>query len=149
LPADVEPVSEVEWDAPEDAGLFDPMVADAKAFMTGFDWCHGLQTLHVGVAIPGVVAVFLAQIVPGRDDVDEWLWVVVGDLPPAYLVVDDAPDSKEALRRYIELMAAWVAAARAGQPTGDLIPVNVNPTPEAAEALASRLRFLATTVLER
>jgi hypothetical protein len=47
------------------------------------------------------VAVLLVKITPTREDVDEWLWVVVGDLPPAYLVADDAPGPAAALRAYI------------------------------------------------
>ena len=46
--------------------------------------------------IGGVVAVFLFRI-DGPPEVDPLLWVVVGDLPTAYLVTDDAPSPAIAL----------------------------------------------------
>jgi len=73
--------------------------------------------------------------------------VVVGDVPSAYLVADDAPNPAKALRVYLDEMQRWVDAAQAGKPVVDLIPVNVPPTKEAAAQLQSRLVFLRDKVL--
>jgi hypothetical protein len=104
--------------------------------------------------VGGVVVVLLFRIVPAREDVDEWLWVVVGDVPPAYLVTDDAPNPASALDGYIGEMERWVAAVRAGQPVDDLIPVGtvdgaaqLEPTVERADEIESRLRFLTEEIL--
>jgi hypothetical protein len=85
---------------------------------------------------------------PAAAGVDEWLWVVVGDLPPAYLVADGNPTWQEALAGYIDEMRRWVDAAMAGAPVDDLIPVNTPPTAEYAEMLGSRLRTLEETLLD-
>jgi transposase-like protein len=54
-----------------------------------------------------------------------------------------------ALKVYIELMRKWVNAVREGQPTEELIPVNVAPTEEWAKELEGRLRFLEGAILSR
>ena len=148
-PSDVEPVGSIEWEDDEDAELYQRMIEEATQFMEGFRWCGKVERLSGGLAVPGVIAVFLATITPAEDGVDSLLWVVVGDVPPAYLVLDDAPDSRQALIAYIECMEEWVRAARAAEGVDDLIPVNVAPTPENAELLASRLAFLQEHVVEQ
>lgn len=45
--------------------------------------------------------IFLARIIPTRRSIDEYVWIVVGDIPPAYLVTDDYPSPKQALEGYI------------------------------------------------
>jgi hypothetical protein len=70
------------------------------------------------------------------------LWVVVGDLPPAYLVCDDAPTWQEALQSYCSEMTRWVEAVRAGTSLEDVIPVGSEPTLEHAAMLASRVEFI-------
>ena len=149
IPADVEPIDDIEWEDDEDAALYKPMVEDARSFLERFRWCQKVESILGGKAIPGVVAVFFATIVPSEEGVDTHLWIVVGDLPPAYLVLDDAPDSDAALTGYVENMEDWVAAVQAGDSVDELIPVNVEPTPEYAEMLASRLAFLRANVIGR
>lgn len=90
---------------------------------------------------------FLINIEPSEPGVDDWLWVVVGDIPPAYLVTDNAPDPISALGAYNEVMQDWVDAVNQGQPVENLIPVNAPPTKEYATMLQSRLTFLKEQLL--
>jgi hypothetical protein len=147
LPLDVEALSKIHWDDEEDRSLYQAMVAQARSFLEGFRWCAGVRALYGGKAVPGVVAVFLAEITPAEAGVDQTLWVVVGDIPSAYLVLDRAPNSNDALGIYIDNMRRWVSAVRAGESTRGLIPVNTDPTPESAEMLASRLDFLEREIV--
>ena len=71
------------------------------------------------------------------------MWVVVGDLPPLYLVTDDIETPEEALTAYIAHRRAWVEAVRANHSVAHLAPVDVEPTREWAAALATRLDRLA------
>jgi hypothetical protein len=119
----------------------------ARDYLEGFSWCDRVSGLYVGGAVPPMFGIFLADIVPAKAGVDRWLWVVVGDLPPAYLVTDDAPDAAAALEAYDDEMSAWVNAVRSGSPTDDLIPVNVPGTPEYADMLEARLELLRNEVL--
>ena len=118
------------------------LIARAEAFLSSFQWVAAVRVVYVGLVVPEVVGVFLIQIQPSTDGVDECLWVVVGDLPPAYLVTDDAATPEAALRSYIDEMRRWAAAAAAGDPLDEIIPVNAVPSRSNAADLEKRLRLL-------
>lgn len=85
---------------------------------------------------------FYVQVTPRRSWIDDRLWIVIGDLPPAYLVCDNINDWQEALATYVEEMKKWVDAVLEGRSTEHIIPVNVAPTVEYANMLGSRLQLL-------
>jgi hypothetical protein len=145
--ANVTPLAEYVSGGKDDAEEVLALADRASAFLATLTWCRGVRERWVGIAVPGVVGVFLLCIEPSSPTVDEWLWVIVGDLPPAYLVTDDAPNPAAALDGYISEMHAWVRAVRDGAPRDDLIPVNAPATPEYADMLESRLRFLRAEVI--
>jgi hypothetical protein len=100
------------------------------------------------------VAVLLFRIIPTSDEVDEWLWVVIGDLPPACLVTDQALNPSDALQTYIGEMQRWIAAVRADKPVDQLMPVattggaeRLEPTRANADDLERRLRYLEHNIL--
>lgn len=123
------------------------MEQTAREFVCDFDWCEEIRDFYYGAAVGDVFAVFLAHIRPAHDSVDEYLWIVVGDLPSAYLVTDDSANPKEALEGYIREMRKWVALAKDGRSSDDVIPVNVPATPEWAKVLESRLDTLEQKII--
>lgn len=125
------------------------MLDEAKRYLLSFDWCAAIRETYMGrdFGIGGILAVFLFRITPAGDHVDEWLWVIVGDVPPAYITTEDAPNPACALDGYIGAMREWVDAAMSGRSVDSLIPVNVSPTPELAEQLKGRLNFLDKKIL--
>jgi hypothetical protein len=149
------PCAEYTGEDAEDDALVGEMIERAHSYLSAFDWCGQIVGCYIGdIAVGGVVAVLLFEIIPSRDDVDAWLWVVIGDLPPAYLVTDEAPKPAEALRKYIAEMQLWIAAVRAGESVDQLIPVSttgggslLEPTETNAENLDRRLRFLEQKIL--
>jgi hypothetical protein len=141
------PEDQVQGDDEEDTQLLRELIARAKRYIEGFAWCKDLRETYFGLGVGGIFAVVLTRIEPAREDVDEWLWVVVGDLPPLYLVTDDAPNPAAALDAYIGEAERWVAAVRAGEPVDDLMPTGAPPTSEWADQLDSRLRFLDREIL--
>lgn len=118
----------------------------ATGFLTAFRWCAGVQESFHAFDTGYVLGVFLFHIEPRLIGVNETLWVVVGDLPPAFLVCDDAPDWPGALRGYVYEMQRWVDAVRAGDSLEKIIPVNVAPTLEYADMLESRLGLIQELV---
>jgi hypothetical protein len=136
-------------DNDQDTALLRQMFKEAESYLCSFDWCGSIAQSYFGLGIGGVVAVFLFRIVPKQEGVDEWLWVVVGDLPSAYLVTDDNPTPASALEAYVAEMSAWVDAVENGRPVADLIPVNVPPTRENSQQLRNRLTFLSANVIPR
>jgi hypothetical protein len=101
----------------------------------------------VGFIYPGIVGVFLFQFVLAGKEIGEWVWVLVGDLPPAYITCEDCPNPATALDGYIGAMEEWVEAAEHGGPTDHLIPVNVVPSKENAQRLKARLNWLDEKIL--
>jgi len=137
-----------------DTRLLREMHARARTFLANFGWCKEIRAISFGLGVGGIVAVFLCDIVPAAEDVDETMWIVVGDLPSAVIIVDDSPDAESALTTYLAEMRAWVAAVRSGDATAleDCLPVNVAPTEEWAARLESRMNslqelFLSTSPL--
>jgi hypothetical protein len=119
----------------------------ARAYIDSFRWCDSIKDDYVGLLFPGIVSVFLFNINPARPGVDDWMWVVVGDVPSAYIACEDAKNPAAALDAYIGAMEEWVAAARAGDDVKGLIPVNVSPSIESENRLQRRLEFLDSKIL--
>lgn len=125
----------------------DVLVESVYSFLRQFRWANVKEPLWVGESIPGVLGLFLVELMPSEEDIDQFIWVVVGDVPPAYLSSQFANSPREALECYIAEMRAWVMAVRQGEPVDDLIPVNADPTQENASALSSRLSFLEERIV--
>ena len=126
---------------------FYEMQSRANSFLLGFRWHRRPLDAWNGLYVPGIVGVFLFRIEPISEDIDEWMWVVVGDLPSAVIMIDDCPHGPAALANYVDAMREWVDAVRKGEPVDDLIPVNTPPTQEYADMLESRLNFLSERIL--
>lgn len=143
----VVPVASMQGDDEEDTRLLDGMYREAYDYISSQAWVVRVRNSYFGLGVGGVVAVFLIEVEPSDEDIDEYHWIIVGDLPPAYIATYDAPNPASALDAYIGAMQEWVDAAKEGQPVDDLIPVNVEPTKENAEMLSQRLEFIDSQIL--
>jgi hypothetical protein len=143
----VTPISEMRGEDDDETRRLRDMEARAREFISSFDWCDGIRDFYFGDGIGDVFAVFFARIRPARPSVDEHLWIVVGDIPSAYLVADDCPTPRAAVEGYIWEMRKWVALAKEGKSSRDVIPVIVPATPEWAETLKSRLDALEKKIM--
>lgn len=130
----------------EETGLLQASLHEAAEFLQSHEWCEGIAESYFGLGIGGVVAVFLFRI-HAPPPVAEWLWIVVGDLPPCYLVTTDAATPLAALEIYCDLMQDWVAAVRSGRPLDHVVPLQMAPTGRNAVALDTRISFLRTQVI--
>ena len=139
-------IAEMSGDDEEDTRLLHAALAEAREYLGGMTWYRGVKETYFGLGVGGVVAVFLFRIDPAPD-VDEWLWVVVGDLPSAYLVTDEAPTPLAALEVYCELMDEWVEVVRRGGDLDEVYPVAAEASPENAADLARRIAFLRSEVI--
>jgi len=125
------------------------MYEEAKEFLEFYDWCLEIKESFVGMLYPGIIGVFLFRIIPARKDVDEWIWVIVGDLPPAYLTIDECPNPAAALDGYIGAMQDWIEAAKNDESVANLIPVNAPATKENGDRLKKKLDFLDKKILSK
>jgi hypothetical protein len=111
------------------------------------EWCRSVRREYFGLGVGGVLAVFCFEIDPAESDADRWLWIVVGDLPPAYLVPDFAATATEALSVYCEVMQEWVDAVREGDDLSEVFPVRAEPTEEHVAMLESRLEMIRGEII--
>ena len=124
------------------------LAEQARNYITSHRWCRSICDSHLAFGIGGVIGVFLFAIEPAHPGVDDTLWVVVGDLPPAYLVCEDALDWRSALDGYIYEMRRWISAVRSGASFDDVIPVAAAATTEHADILESRLDFIHRRLID-
>jgi hypothetical protein len=120
---------------------------DSITFLNQHIWHEGFTNIYAGLVVEGIVGIYLFEIIHSRDDVDDFVWVITGDIPPAYITCEDAPNPACALDGYIGAMREWVKAVKSDQDIENLIPVNVPPTKVWAEKLENRLNFLDEKIL--
>ncbi len=66
-----------------------------------FSWATRTGEVWAGECIPGILGLFLVELEPARPEIDEYIWVVVGDLPPAFLSSLYAKSPRGVLDGYI------------------------------------------------
>jgi len=144
--AELTNIKEIDDKDTTNFSLYD-LAERAKTYISSFKWAVGIKEGFLANGFDGILGVFLFKIVPESEKVDELLWVICGDIPPAYLVTDCAKTGLEALALYVEEMQKWVDAVFSGAFVNDLIPVNVAPDEEYAEMLLTRLNFIREEIL--
>jgi hypothetical protein len=146
--SDLMPSRSIVGDDEQDTFLLRTMADDAKRYISSFSWCEEVLDSYFGGGVGGIFAVFFFHICPGPN-VEPWIWIIVGDIPPAYLPLSDCRTPSDVFSTYINGMSNWVELARKGQ-TGTqeqgVPPVNVPATPEWAERLSQKLHGLTLAV---
>lgn len=140
----VVPIADMRGDDDEDTKLLQKDFSTSKSFLLSHDWCFAISSAYFGIGVGGIFSIFLIEV---DGDCDDWLWVVEGDLPSAYLVIDQASNPRQALRVYLQLMRQWIMAVRGQCRFDDAYPVDAEPTEENARQLESRLEYLETEFL--
>lgn len=132
------------------------LVEEAKRFLQSHAWCRTIKQGYVSHYWPGIMALFYFEIEPTPDSsADEAVWVIVGDVPPAYMDIQTCRTPAEAIEGYVGALWEWVERVKQGDPIpGDVIPVyyrdserEVPPTLEFADLLAKRLTFIEERLL--
>lgn len=142
----VVPIQEMNGDDDVDRALLRGMCSEAKQYLESFDWCESAQPVYWGGGVGKIFSIVLFEIVSSKIGIDRWLWVVVGDIPYLYLVLDECKSPSDVLRAYMGLMEQWIKLAHEGRSFPDLPPTGVLPTPEWATELEQRLRLILTNV---
>jgi len=124
------------------------LAREAERFLATHRWCGRVSQLTPIFAISGVLGIFRCSLVASDPRADAVVWVIVGDLPPAYIAYEPEDSWQDALRAYAEEMEEWVEGVRTGTSLDDVIPVNAPATPEYADMLASRLELIRAHLLE-
>ncbi len=141
------PVDRMRGEDDEETQQLKQHLVEATKYVQGFKWCRWIKDRYFGIGVGGVVAVFLFRIDPASREVDEWLWVVSGDLPTAYLVTDQAPDPVSTLVVYCQIMEDWIRTVRAGGDLSSVYPIATDPSLENAIALDQRIAFMRREII--
>ena len=118
----------------------------AKEFLEDQSWCVKTIKTWYDIGIYDKIGVFLFQIEPLNDTVDEFIWVIIGDLPTVYLD-QSVLTGLEALETYCELMADWSESIINGKSIADCYPVIASVTVENAKLLKNRIEFIKRELL--
>ena len=140
-------VPHIGGDSEEDTDLLLKMAETARAYIQSFAWCPAIDEILFGDGVGGIVAVFLVRFSSKIGGADDELWVVVGDLPSAYMVVEAGEAPSDALAKYCELMEDWAAAVTKRGSLKAVFPVSAPATVENAFLLQQRLRFLREEII--
>lgn len=98
------------------------------------------------------MALFLIEAASSTER--RWVWVVVGDLPPAQLDTGYCPTALDALEGYVSEVLAWARAAQAGEALHEYMPVLhpanfevLAPTPDVLAYVEGRASFILTKII--
>ena len=139
---------DIAGDDDEDTALLREMAQEARRYIAGHTWCPPEKNLWLACGVGGVVALFLvefSQKIAGSPD--DTLWLVVGDLPSAYFVTENATTPRDALECYCNMMEEWITAVLDGGDLEEVYPVEAEPNEQNAQELESRLEFLRAEII--
>lgn len=92
--------------------------------------------------IQGVFAINIFEVRSSNPNVDKYIWVLTGDLPPAYIDIESASYPLEVLSAYIEIMQDWVDTIKEEGNVEECYPVEVEVNLNHADMLDYRLKLL-------
>jgi hypothetical protein len=121
---------------------------EAREYLEDFDWCISTKKCWYDKdhGIYEKIGVFLFEIEPINETVDDFVWVIVGDLPTVYLD-KSITTGQEALETYCELMQDWADNVKKEKSLEECYPVEVDATKENADLLLSRVSFIKRELL--
>jgi hypothetical protein len=131
---------------------FEQIESGARSFLESRDWCPPIREVYVGAYFPPIVAVFLYRvdkISPARsgepDDQSEgmeWVWIVMGDLPPACMITENLSCGLHALTAYVAAATDWIEKVEAGQKGNEVLYINLPHDAGKIELLRPRVKLL-------
>ncbi|MGN6234891.1 hypothetical protein [Dyella sp.] len=140
-------ISNISGDQEEDTIELRELAVEAMTYIQSFAWCPLIKDAYLAYGVGRIIGVFLIDFESKIHETDDELWVVAGDLPSAYLVVEPEDDEVQALERYCEMMEQWVIAVRAGEDMSQVFPVRIQPTLAHAEMLSMRIEILRSEII--
>ncbi len=125
---------------------------EAERFVASFDWCRRVRRMYFDRGFR-YAAVFYCKL-EARRNADPEVWVIVGDLPPAYLDTY-CKNGAEALVLYCWWLDRWAMAVRNGESVEAFMPIvarssyePVTPSLECAEMMENRVAFIKRNLLQ-
>jgi len=124
------------------------MHEEAKAYLMGFAWCHKIIQSYIYLNLGSTLCIFVFKIDNIASDDDDFLWVIVGDIPSMYLDIHGPRTTKQVLEDYIRLAEDWVGHVKLGKSIKNCYPFTTEPTLEMAGLLEKRTFFMKNTLID-
>jgi hypothetical protein len=123
--------------------------SEAEVYLSEFKWCEKIIDSHLYYNLGNTLCVFLFNIENNQstEEGDNFLWVIVGDLPSMYLDTYYAKSLLQALETYIDLGNNWANNVIGKKSLKDCFPFDEKPNLELARLLKSRVEFIRNTLL--
>lgn len=121
---------------------------EAQKYLRSFNWCNKILNGWLAESWGYMLCLFYFEIEPDTEsEADDHVWIIVGDLPPAYIDIESAHNEWEAVDVYVYLMKDWIDHAKNGKSVKDCFPVNVEPSEKYANMLLSRIEIIESDFL--
>jgi hypothetical protein len=123
------------------------MYEEAKNYLKNFRWCKEIKSCNLYTNIGKVFCIFLFEIDNAASKEDDFLWIIVGDIPPMYLDTFGVKSTKGVIETYVDLAEEWINNIKAGEPIDKCYPFNAAPTLEFAELLEKKVSFMKNELM--
>ncbi len=147
MPSGIVPMDEVVGEDDAETRQLHEMCGEAASYLTSFIWCSRIVKMFFGCGVGGIVGVYFFKLASKVNQTDDKFWVIVGDVPSAYLVTDQAQNPASAMRVYCDLMDEWAQAVLDSKSLENVFPVAAASTIENAKLLLSRTKFIRERVI--
>jgi hypothetical protein len=124
-----------------------PLIKESKEYLLSHKWCKSINKGWLFINIGYAVNVFLYNIENEQSPEDDFLWVIVGDLPPIFLDTHNVKSTKEAVQMYVDLADDWVDHVESRQSLDECFPFDVTSTSELVGRFKERVRLLQNSIL--
>ncbi len=121
---------------------------EAENYLLGFRWCKKINNSFLYTNLGSTFCIFLFEILNSQSSEDNFLWVIVGDIPPMYLDVYGPKTTKQVVEDYIDLAEDWINHIENKKSVVDCYPFNAEPTIEVAELLDKKILFMKQSLLD-
>jgi hypothetical protein len=123
------------------------LVQESKDYLNSHSWCTKINDGWVFINLGRVLCIFLYAIENNQSPDDNLLWVVVGDLPAAYLDTFTVSDTKDVLKVYTELVNDWIVHVESNQSLDDCFPLKSDRSLESTEMVKRRIVLLQNNIM--
>jgi hypothetical protein len=89
IASELVPSDQIRGDDEIDTALLHKMAENATSYITSFAWCETVLDSYFCGGFGGIFAIFFVHIRSNRPEVDPWIWIMLGDVPAAYLPLTD------------------------------------------------------------
>ena len=120
----------------------------ASTYLYSHIWCDKIEKQWFVANWENLLAIFFFKITTNTKDVNEYVWLVVGDLPSICIDVESAANEQEVVKAYVGIMEDWIKCVHNKGNIKKCYPINVPPTKGYADMLKVRMSLIKEHILE-